>query len=142
MTKKANQGNWVDIHDANLMIQLGMHPCFLKPKDSSVWTKTDSEKKRLKVLRKRFKGSMHFHSVPTRPIPVRAKLIIQLKKNKKFPNTTYSTICNMHQISEVLSTFCQEDPTTHIMENVVAKYSYNGKTYSPSELPFWGMVSL
>lgn len=139
MTKKTN---WVDIHDTNLMVQLGMHPCFLKPKDPNVWTKTESEKKHLKALRKRFKGAMHFHSIPTRPIPVRAKLIIQLKKNKKFPNTTYSTICNMHKISEILSTFFQENPTTHIMESVVAKYSYNGKTYKSSELPFWGMVSL
>lgn len=138
MVKSANNSDgWVNIHDAELMIKLGIHPCYLSSKDPSVWTKTSKEKEALRVLRSRHKGKIHIGTIPNRSIPVRAKLIIQLKKNKKFPNTTYSTICNMNQIGDILSHYYDVNPKTNIITNLVVKYTYNGKTYSPDERPFW-----
>ena len=136
--KTSNDINgWVDVHDSELMIELGMHPNYLPSKDPSVWTKSKKEKELVKALKSAHKGEIHFGSIPNKSIPVRAKLIIQLKKNKKFPNTTYSTICNMNQIDNILSNYCQNNPKTNITVSLVAKYTYNGKTYEPNERPFW-----
>lgn len=102
-------------------------------RDKSVWTKTQNEKKLLRNARNSTKKEkMHFHSIPIKNIPVLAKLIIYLKKNTKFPKTTYSTNCYMHEIGNILALYC-----TDKCENLVVKYSYNGKTYSPNERPFW-----
>lgn len=134
---KATQGDsWVDVHDDVLMIKLGIRPRHVSPKDPSVWTKSKQEKKILKTLRCVHKGELHFGSIPIREIPVRAKLIIQLKKNKYFPHTTYSTICNMHKIGEILS-YYNWDSKNQVPLDIVAKYSFNGKTYKPNERPFW-----
>lgn len=136
-SNNSQRDNKVDVRNQMLMIELGMHPCFLAPKDPSVWTKSDYEKKMLRSLRRMYKGEMHFHSIPIKSIPVQAKLIVQLKKNKQFPKTTYSFTCWMHQIGNILSSFHQTDKRTGTVTNVVAKYTYNGKTYSPNERPFW-----
>ena len=98
---------------------------YIAKRDPCVWIKTDQERKLLKSLRKRTK--MHFNSIPCKEIPVLAKLIVYLKKNKEFPHTTYSTMCYMNHIGSVLSRY----------SDLVSKYSYNGKTYLPSERPFW-----
>lgn len=137
---KATQGDedrWVDVHDDALMIELGIHPRPATPRDPSVWTKSKQEKKILRTLRCTHKGRMHLGTSPRRAIPVRAKLIVQLKKNKRFPYTTYSTVCGMHQIGDVLNFFSQWDRKNQVAVNVVAKYSFNGKTYMPNERPFW-----
>lgn len=124
--KKEPDGR-VNVHDDALMVKLGMQPPTLEPKDPSVWTKTPEERKALRVLRRKHKGKMHFHTIPIKPIPVRAKLIIQLKNNKVFDKSTYSTECYMHQVGEILSKY----------SNFIIKYSYNGTTYKPYERPFW-----
>lgn len=52
---KATQGDsdpWVNVHDDELMIKLGIRPPHLVPRDPSVWTKTPYEKKLLKSLRR------------------------------------------------------------------------------------------
>lgn len=137
---KATQGDedrWVDVHDDALMIELGIHPRPATPRDPSVWTKSKQDKKILRTLRCNNKGNMHFGITPRRAIPVRAKLIVQLKKNKRFPYTTYSTICGMHQIGDVLNFFRQWDRQNKVMVDIVDKYIFNGKTYRPNERPFW-----
>ena len=129
---KAAQGDedrWVDVHDDALMVELGIHPRPVTPRDQ--------EKKILRTLRGAHKGKMHLGTSPRKVIPVRAKLIVQLKKNKRFPYTTYSTICGMHQIGDVLNFFHQWDRQNRMMVSVVAKYTFNGKTYTPNERPFW-----
>lgn len=128
---------WVDVHNSALMIELGIHPRMETPRDSSVWIKSKQEKKILRTLRCAYKGKMHMGCTLKKSTPVYAKLIIQLKKNKHFPHTTYSTICGMHQIGDVLSFFSRWDRQTKTSVNIVAKYSYNGKTYKPNELPYW-----
>lgn len=137
---KAAQGDedrWVDVHDDALMVELGIHPRPVTPRDPSVWSKSKQEKKILRTLRCVHKGKMHLGTPPRKVIPVRAKLIVQLKKNKRFPYTTYSTICGMHQIGDVLNFFHQWDRQNKMMVSVVAKYTFNGKTYTPNERPFW-----
>lgn len=132
-----DRDSWVNVHDDALMIELGIRPPYATPRDPSVWTKSKQEKKILRTLRCAHKGKMHFGTSPRKAIPVRAKLIVQLKKNKQFPYTTYSIICGMHQIGDVLNFFHQWDRQNKMMINVVAKYTFNGKTYAPNERPFW-----
>ena len=132
---KTSQDAWVNVYDDNKMVELGFRPPLLSPKDPSVWTKTPYERRVLKSLRKIHKGKMHFYSYPDKYIPVRAKLIIQLKRNKKFPKSTYSIECNMHEISRILSKYYRKDRKNS--ECLIIKYSSNGKTYKPNERPFW-----
>lgn len=136
--KKETNSSWINIHDDELMVKLGIRPKPLPEKDSSVWTKTLKEKKALRSYRCEHKENMHFGSIPKRSNPVQAKIIIQLVKNNKFPHTTYSKVCNMNKIDDILNSF------TYITKNgktvnVVAKYKYNGKEYSPNERPFWAV---
>lgn len=128
---------WVNVHDEALMIELGIHPPKAAPRDPSVWTKTPKEKRLLATMRRIHKGEMHFNMAPVKSIPVRAKLIIQLKKNRRFPHTTYSTTCWQHQIDNILSRYYEKNRKTGCMESVVSKYVYNGRTYKPDERPFW-----
>lgn len=134
---QCDKDRWVDVHDDALMIKLGIRPRHVILRDLSIWTKSKQEKKILKTLRCAHKGKMHLGVSPRKVIPVRAKLIVQLKKNKRFPHTTYSTICGMHQIGDVLNFFRQQDHQNKMMVSVVAKYTFNGKTYSPDKRPFW-----
>lgn len=134
---RSEEDLWVNVRDDELMIALGIRPPHLIPRDPSVWTKTPREKKLLKSLRKIHKGRIYFHSIPRKSIPVRAKLIVQLKKNKKFPYTTYSTECWQHEIGDILFRYYQTNKNTGFSESLVSKYIYNGKTYSPNERPFW-----
>jgi hypothetical protein len=130
--KKVPEVSWINIHDDALMVKLGIYKPQAEPRDPQIWTKTKQEKKLLKSLRS--KGKMHFGTIYSKPIPVQDKLIIQLKKNKKFPYTTYSMTCSMNQIGDILRFFCDKTG------NLVSKYYFNGKTYKPSERPFWGVL--
>ena len=132
-----DNNHWVDVHNYALMVELGIHPSPVTPRDPSVWSKSKQEKKILRTLRCAHKGKMHLSTPPRKVSPIRAKLIVQLKKNKRFPYTTYSTICGMHQIGDVLNFFNQWDRKNRMIVSVVAKYTFNGKTYMPNERPFW-----
>ena len=41
---KKKETSWVDVHDSDLMISLGIHPKYATPRDPSIWTKTPKEK--------------------------------------------------------------------------------------------------
>lgn len=129
---KAPQGDsdpWIDVHNDELMVQLGIRPPHYVPNDSSVWSKTTHERNLLNSVRNN-STRMYFHSVPSKYIPVKAKLIIYLKKNKKFPNTTYSRECYQHEIDSILLKYSDGG-------SLVSKYTFNGRTYKPNERPFW-----
>ena len=132
-----DEDRWVDVHNDTLMVELGIRPAMLSPRDKTVWTKTPNERRLLKSLRRSGKGRIHFHSVPEKSIPVRTKLIIQLVKNDKFPKTTYSTECWQHEIKNILLQYYKRNKKTGVNECLVSKYTYNGKTYAPNERPFW-----
>ncbi len=130
--------SWVDVHDDALMVELGIRQPNATPRDKTVWTKTPNEKRILRNMRNSVrKEKIHFYTVPNKSIPVWDKLIIYLKKNKTFPNTTYSTKCWMHEIGDILSMYNQYNKKTDFYDNLVVKYSYNGKTYKPEERPYW-----
>lgn len=134
------EDRWIDVHDDNVMREMGLwRPYNQTPRDKSVWTKTPNERRLLKKYRHTWKGlDMHFHSAPRKRGVVRAKLIVQLLRNNIFPKTTYSTECLNTEISEFLSRFRVYDQNTGITESAVAKYSYNGRTYAPNEIPYCG----
>ena len=132
-----SKNSWVDVHDEALMVKLGIHPRPATPRDPSIWTKSKQKKEILRTLRRIHKGKMHLGTPCNNAIPVRDKLIIQLKKNKHFLYTTYSIVCYMHQIGDILNFFSFWDQQNKTMVNVVAKYTFNGKTYKPNERPFW-----
>ncbi len=134
------ESGWIDIHDDDVMRANGLwRPYDVTPRDPSVWTKTNAERKLIKKLRGTWKGlDLHFHNVPRKFIQVPGKLIIQLKKNKTYPKTTYSIKCWQSDIPEILAKYTITDKKTKTSITAVAKYKWNGKTYSPAELPFWG----
>ena len=136
--KKGNpaveEDRWIDVHNDDVMREMGFfRPFNQAPRDESVWRKTPNERRILRNVRHVGKSEdMHFHSAPHKHIPVRAKLIIQLKKNKKYPKTTYSTECWLSDITDILSKYQVINPRTKYAESAVAKYSFNGKTYAVS----------
>lgn len=137
---KASQGEedpWVNVHDDALMVKLGLRSPMLEPRDKSVWSKTPNERRLLKTLRRSSKEIIHFHTIPRKSIPVRARLIIQLKKNNKFSKTTYSTECWQHEIDNILLNYYQRNKKNGMNECLIDHYKYNGKTYDPNERPFW-----
>ena len=123
---------WIDVHNDEVMRKMGFRrPFDQSPRDKSVWTKTPNERRLLKEVKCSYKNEdMHFHMPPTKRCTVRAKLIVQLKKNKVFPNTTYSFICSNTAVNNILGTFKGSKS-----EDLVSKYSYNGIAYTANERP-------
>lgn len=135
MKKETKAEGWIDVHDDNVMRAMGLwRPYDRIPRDKSVWTKTDSERKALKRVKHSSKRDMHFHAIPRKFIRVYGNLIIQLKKNKMFPKTTYSIPCWQSNIPQILSKYIVNKHNRS--ESIVAKYKWNGKTYYPNQLPF------
>lgn len=127
----------LDVHNDQLMVKIGIRVKPLEPKDLSAWEKTSYERKTLKALKHSYKGETHFHSIPSKSIPVRGKLIIYLLRNKRFPKTTYSIECWQHEISEILSKYVEENRKDGSVRSLVKKYSFNERTFKPEERPFW-----
>ena len=131
----------VNCNDEKEMESLGYrHP--LVPRDQTVWTKTEFEKKLLKKMKRRFKnyefssnwGYTKLH------IPCYDKLIVQIYKNPDFlkrngfpvSHTTFKFFCGQSDISYILSKFVDESG-----HSFVRWYKFNGKEYKPDELPFY-----
>jgi len=128
MAKKSKEDKPVNVNDDNSMREAGfMRPYPVTPRDPEVWTKSNREKKALKKLRRVHKEDMHFNNCPHKPIRVESKLIIFLKKNKIYDKSTYSIKCWQSDVPEIVRSF----------DKNVIKYSFNGKTYAPNEVPFW-----
>ena len=126
--KKVNDIEWIDIHDDDLCISLGIHPRNAEPRDMSVWTKTNKEKKELKRLRLRHKRDKMFGGVSeSAPIPVYDKLILYIKGKP-----TRSIKCAQSDIPRILSRYTLENGMSAII-----KYYWNGKEYKSGTLPFW-----
>lgn len=125
-----SESTWVDVHDDKLMISLGMRQPIYEGRDPSVWSHTSNEKKLLKKLRNK-SYNLSKGGFSSKHIPIRLKLIVYLKKNKIFKNTTYSIIVNQHEIPRILNFYSDGSKT------LVSKYNWAGKEYSPNELPWW-----
>lgn len=138
MSKKTRDDLWVDVHNDKVMRDMGFfRPFNQAPRDESVWSKTLEELRKLKQVKHSIKEDGHFNATPKKFVKVSGKLVIWLKKNKVFPKTTYSTTCWINNIGDILSNYVVNNKKLGIAESVVTKYSFNGKTYKPGELPVW-----
>lgn len=139
-SKKSNpveENRWINVHDDDIIKEMGFNrPELQATRDKSVWTKTSQERRLLRRYAKWGKDG-YFHSSPFKMIPVKSRLIVYLTKNNGFEKSTHSIVCWQHDIPAIISRFCKYDPKTESYINVVRKYSWNGKTYDPSEIPFW-----
>lgn len=131
-----DRDSWINVHDDDLMVSLGIRPPRLQPRDPSLWQRNASEKRLLKKLRRRNVRLSTGCSSP-KVIPVKAKLIIYLKKNNVFSKSTYSNLCWQHDIPRVLSRYALVNRKTGAATNLVSKYYYNGKMYQHGTFPFW-----
>ena len=125
----------VDVHNDELMVSLGIRSPHYSI-DYSAFEKTNKEKEQLKVEKAKHKEDMRTGTKPVPYIPIQAKLIVYLRKNNKFSNSTYSSNCMQHEIFNKLNFFTETTKTGNI-RNLVIKYSYNGKMHKPGEYPFW-----
>lgn len=127
----------VNVHNDVQMVKMGIRLPLYEGRDESIWSKTLYEKKALAKAKSRYDGEkLRTGTTPRKVIPVQAKLIVYLKKNNKFPKTTYSIKCFQHEILDILGFFSGESKNKKIV-NFVSKYTWNGKDYTTKELPFW-----
>lgn len=136
-TRKKEESRWINVHDDNVMREMGLiRPFEQTPRDKSVWTKTSNERRLLRSIRHSGNSNdMHFHTIPYQFVQIPGKLIIYLKKNKVYPKTTYSTECWKSDISDILAQYKTHNRKLNTFESIIAKYVWNGKTYSANELP-------
>lgn len=138
--KTQHDDRWIDVHDDDVMRAMGfLRPFNQSPRDKSVWTKTTREREALKKAKSAYKRHSHFDghcgTAPRKTGLLRAKLIIQLKKNKEYPKTTYSYICLNTAIDDILDKFKVLN-ASGFRETLVSKYKFNGKEYRPDERPW------
>lgn len=138
----------VNVYNDAEMVSLGIRLPKLTSRDSSVWSKTLSEKERLRDVRKSFKTKfVSGYKTSNKSIPVYSKLIVYIKPSdnftifdkktgKTFNQTVFSHKCKQSDIPVLLSKYKEKDPNFGDY-SLVIKYSWNGKTYSPKDLPFW-----
>lgn len=95
--------------------------------------KTNKEKKALKNVKyKTPEIDGHLH-LPVKPhTGIRVKIIVQLRKNKTFPHTTYSRIGNYNDIDTILNKYVSSKTGKCLVE----KYKYNNRWYSVEERPY------
>lgn len=138
---RQEEDRWIDVHDDKVIQEMGlMRTNPVVPRDKTVWSKTSAERRNLqKAKDSEKKREMRFSTFPIKHVPIKDKLIIYLYKNSVYPKTTYSAVCWQHEIPFILSKYVKVNFKLNTATNLVAKYSFNGKTYSRNELPFWGV---
>lgn len=116
----------VNVHDRQLMIDLGLHP---KDRVIPDFSKTPEEKEKLRAFKRQLgKGfyNQKWSAHEKRYIPVYGKLIIQVKGQ-----STKSINCNQADISDILVRIKKQTGSE------VLNYKWNGRIYRDGELPFW-----
>lgn len=121
----------VDVTNDAMMAAEGIRLPNLKPRDVSIWTKTPSEKAKLKQAKRRDKTKFttRWAAQPKHTCPLVSKMIFHIIPLTKGGKTTLSISSTLYDIPRILKQY----------KNVMFEtYSWNGKTYKRSELPFWG----
>lgn len=148
--EKQTREEKVNVYNDTEMVALGIRNPKVTPRDPAVWTKTLEEKAKARVARNTIKTQ--FSSVGgscSRSIPVSGKLIVYIKPSerflaldpksgKKFKKTVFSHKCGQSDIPHILAKYVERDTKLNMSYSLVTKYSWNGKTFGPKELPFWG----
>ena len=131
-----------DLTDDAFMVAEHLRQPSVTPRDPSVWSKTPKERKLWKRYR-RFPAPSYQWPAPAKSIPIPGTLVVYVKggnfttgkmnpkTNKPIPKNTFSHKCIQSDIPFLLSKYKTE-------KSQVTKYSWNGKTYAPDCLPFWG----
>ena len=122
MQKKKEES--VNVHDQELMIELGIHPPYREIYDFS---KTPKEKADLLTYKRKDGRGFYTRGVYKKPysIPVYDKLIISVKEAG-----TRSINCGQSDNPDILFRLKKDKKT-------VLKYQWNGRTYQSKEIPFW-----
>ena len=122
MQKKKEES--VNVHDQELMIELGIHPPYREIYDFS---KTLKEKADLLTYKHKDGRGFYTRGVHKKPysIPVYDKLIIYTKESG-----TKSINCGQSDIPDILYRLKKDKIT-------ILKYQWNGRTYKDNEIPFW-----
>ena len=131
---------WIDVHDDDVCREMGIiRPFDVTPRDPSVWSKTPNERRILRNMIMMCGGKIkgwHCPAFPQKESTVKAKIVVQLKKNKIFDQTTYSKVVGNREIDNVLSQFVVWNPRTQKNESMVKSYTFNGTQYNANERPW------
>jgi len=144
LAEKAKE-EWVDVHDRELMIYLGIQPPYYEGRDPSVWEKTKKEKELLKTLKSRCTNILPRQWPYTEPrSSFFSKLIVRIRPSNKFKfidkrgneqKKTYfahKNVCESDIPNILAKYYVWKDKAR---QTLVISYEWNGKTYFPNELP-------
>lgn len=116
----------VDVMDNEMMVREGLRQPNRVPRDPSVWTKTEKEKRLWKKYR-RFPAPNSCWAGPEKTGGLPGKLIIQVKGLEK---STYCHNCLTTDVRYLLSKYKTE-------RSSIVKSSWNGCTFDPERLHLW-----
>lgn len=145
LPKGDDEERWIDVHDHDLMVALGMQQPYYEGRDPKVWEKTEKERELLKQMKARCTTILprQWPYIEARS-PFSAKLIVRIRPSNKFK------FKDRHGIEQKKTYFSHKNVCESDISNILAKYyvwkdkarqslvisyEWNGKTYSPNELP-------
>ena len=126
MKKVREEREPVDVMDNEMMVREGLRQPNRVPRDPSVWTKTDKEKRLWKKYR-RFPAPDSRWAAPEKGGGLPGKLIVQVKGMEK---STFSHKCTTTDVPYLLSKYKTETSS-------IVKCSWNGKTFDAENLRLW-----
>lgn len=110
----------VNVNNDAEMVMLGIRPRLVRPRDSSVWTKTEKEREAWKKHR-RFPAPNYRWAPPTKVSRFIGRLIVHVKGMDK---TTFSHNCLESDLSYILGKYKNEHCS-------ITKAFWNGKEINP-----------
>lgn len=123
MKKEEKKVGPVDVNNDAQMVALGIRPSHVKPRDPSVWTKTEKERKAWRKQR-HFPAPDTRWAAPVRPSRFIGRLIVHVKGLDK---TTYRHDCPETDLAYLLGKYKNEHCT-------IVKAFWNGKQIDPERL--------
>ena len=119
----------IDVTNDAVMVAEGIRLPNLKPRDTTVWTKTPAEKAKLKQakLRDKTEFATRWSAQPKHSCPLVSKMIFHVSPADG-GKTTLSISSTLYDIPRILKQYSKVMYQT---------YSSNGKTYKRRELPLW-----
>lgn len=120
MKAEGKKDEKVNVNNDAEMVMLGIRPRLVRPRDSSVWTKTEKEREAWKKHR-RFPAPNYGWAPPTKVSRFIGRLIVHVKGMDK---TTFSHNCPESDLSYILSKYKNEHYS-------ITKAFWNGKEINP-----------
>ena len=123
MKKEEKKVEPADVNNDAQMVALGIRPPHVKPRNPSVWTKTEKERKAWRKQR-HFPAPDTSWAAPMRPSRFIGRLIVHVKGLDK---TTYRHDCPETDLAYLLGKYKNEHCT-------IVKAFWNGKQIDPERL--------